>query len=284
MEFWKAIFGLLRRISIGPPLALLSAVVGVGAYFALPTHYAADVSIVLASPVNGGTVSTDRTKQGLTNPFLSFNDALKIGASIVILSMNTQDVWTELGAPKDGPTKITIDDGRTNPNVLDISGPYIYIRVVSQSPDRATEVLMTARERVATELHKWQKALGAPPNTYITSTDIVPPARPEADYSTNWQGAIGAAVLCLFAGLSIAYGVERRRVLKQHPAAPVPQPSPMPASQPVQLAVEVKAPADEAVEVDLEDSSATMEFPAYREEERSPVAVPRTASPDVGEK
>lgn len=304
MEFWKAIFGLLRRILIGPPLILLSAVVGVGVYLAVPPQYTADVSIVLATPVNGGTVITDKTKQGLTNPFLSFNDALKIGASIVILSMNTQDVWTQLGAPKDGPTEITIDDGRSNPNVLDISGPYIYIRVDTDSPERASAVLMTARKRVSAELFKWQRTLGAPPNTFITSTDIVPPSRPELDNSARWQGAIGGAVLFLFAGLAVAYGVLRRRALKPQPPAPaeaatpvvappvvapprVPAPvvtasvvaPPAVAPPPVVPAQKLPEPVAE-VPVGDDDASSTMEFPAYRAEDLSPV--PGKARQDDG--
>ncbi|WP_433436823.1 hypothetical protein [Nonomuraea sp. CA-141351] len=252
--------------------------VGVVVYAVIPAHYTTDVSLVLATPVNGGTVSTDKTKQGLTNPFLSFNDALKTGASIVILAMNTQDVWTQLGAPKNGPTEITIDDGRTNPNVLDINGPYIYIRVQSESPRQALAVLMAARQRVATELFKWQKTLGAPANTFITSTDIVPPSTPEADYSVNWQGAIGGAVLCLFLGLGIAYGVVVRRAPKPlqrpEPSAPVAAPS-----------APVEAPVGEPVELPEldDDSSATMEFPAYRGEPLSPVPGPRKANQDDGE-
>ncbi|MFI7132815.1 hypothetical protein ACIBQ1_44560 [Nonomuraea sp. NPDC050153] len=294
MEFWKAILGLLRRLRIGPPLVLLSILVGAVVYAVIPAHYTTDVSLVLATPVNGGTVPSDKTKQGLTNPFLSFNDALKTGASIVILSMNTQDVWTQLGAPKNGPTEITIDDGRSNPNVLDINGPYIYIRVDSESPQKATAVLMAARERVATELFKWQKALGAPANTFITSTDIVPPSTPESDHSVNWQGAIGGAVLTLFLGLGIAYGVVTRRAPKQQrlpepPAAvavplvaPVAAPAPIPAPEPMPVAQPVEAP--EPVPMDLdEDSSATMEFPVYRGEPLSPVPWPGKASQDNGE-
>ncbi|NUR86426.1 MAG: hypothetical protein HOY71_20265 [Nonomuraea sp.] len=270
---------------------------GATAYLVLPARYTADVSLVLATPVNGGTVSNDKTKQGLTNPFLNFNDALKTGASIVILAMNTQDVWTQLGAPKDGPTEITIDDGRTNPNVLDINGPYIYVRVASDSPERATAVLMAARQRVAAELFKWQKALGAPANTFITSTDIVPPAKPEADHSLNWQGAIGGALLCLFLGLGIAYGVLTRRApaiaaKPQAPArepvavAPVREPAPPapptpPAPEPVPERVEPPAPA--VLPALDEDSSATMEFPAYRGESLSPVPGPRKANQDDGE-
>ncbi|MGW2213405.1 hypothetical protein ACWCSD_00330 [Nonomuraea sp. NPDC001684] len=296
MEFWKAILGLLRRILIGPPLILLSILVGGVVYLVLPAHYTTDVSLVLATPVNGGTVNSDKTKQGLTNPFLSFNDALKTGASIVILAMNTQDVWTELGAPKDGPTEITIDDGRTNPNVLDINGPYIYIRVDSESPRQATTVLMAARERVASELFKWQKTLGAPPNTFITSTDIVPPSKPEADHSANWQGAIGGALLTLFLGLGIAYGVVVRREPRQRrqpepaapaappAAAPVPIPVPAPVPVPAPEPVEVQAAEPAELPVLDEDSSATMEFPAYRAGPLSPVPGPRKANQDDGEK
>ncbi|GAA3662932.1 hypothetical protein GCM10022224_028680 [Nonomuraea antimicrobica] len=292
-------------------MVLASLAVGVVVYSVLPVHYSADVSLVLATPVNGGTIPSDKTKQGLTNPFLSFNDALKTGASIVILSMNTQDVWTELGAPKDGPTEITIDDGRSNPNVLDINGPYIYVRVDSESPATATAVLMAARERVATELFKWQKALGAPANTFITSTDIVPPAEPEADHSLNWQGGIIAALLTLGVGFGIAYGVVHGRARRrpdlssppvvgavlgavQQPAlgpvqTPVPEPVGVPLGVPVVGPVvgpvgakaQAGEPAD-APEAD-EDSSATMEFPAYRGEPLAPVPGFRKASQDDGE-
>ncbi|MFG6198072.1 hypothetical protein [Nonomuraea sp. JJY05] len=260
-------------------------------YAVIPAHYTTDVSLVLATPVNGGTVPSDKTKQGLTNPFLSFNDALKTGASIVILSMNTQDVWTQLGAPKDGPTEITIDDGRSNPNVLDINGPYIYIRVDSESPRQATAVLMAARERVATELFKWQKALGAPPNTFITSTDIVPPSTPEADHSVNWQGGIGGAVLCLLLGLGIAYGVVTRRAPQQMKqpeplaaplAAPLAVPVAVPVVAPVAVPEPVPVPEPEPVEPD-EDSSSTMEFPVYRGDPLSPVPSPGKATQDKGE-
>lgn len=326
MEFWKAIFGLLRRILIGPPLVLLAVAVGVGAFFVVQPKYTADVSIVLATPVNGGTVNTDKTKQGLTNPFLSFNDALKIGASIVILSMNTQDVWTQLGAPKDGPTEITINDGRTNPNVLDISGPYIYIQVASDSPEKASQVLMTARKRVASELYKWQKALGAPANTFITSTDIVPPSRPEVDHSSRVEAAIGGGVVALLLGLAIAYGVTRRQAsrLVKAPAgapsateaapvveaaplaeaatvpetahangtangtaavkAPQPTPPPVPAQPPAPepaIPAAISEPFTKKPPLPADDdSSSTMEFPAYRVEDLS--TVPGKARQDDG--
>lgn len=276
MEFWKAIVGLLRHRFIGPPLLLLSTAVGLGAYLLLPAAYVADASLVLAAPVNGGTVGQGVNRQpGLTNPFLSFNDALKTGASIVILSMNTQDVWTELGAPKDGPTTIVIDDGRSNPNVLDISGPYIYIQVQSDSAQRTTAVLEAARERVAAELFKWQKALGAPPSTFITSTDIVPPAEPQADGSRNLQAAIGGFAGTLLAGLGVAYAVLRRRLPAAAPARRAPS---------AERAGGVRGTGDAGTAgagQDPPDSSSTMEFPAYQASPPAPGG--RKASNGSGE-
>ncbi|MEV4805812.1 hypothetical protein AB0K18_37930 [Nonomuraea sp. NPDC049421] len=278
MEFWKALLGLLTKVRIGPPLIVASILAGLAVHAFVPARHTTDVSLVLAMPVNGGTIPNDKTKQGLTNPFLSFNDALKTGASIVILSMNTQDVWTELGAPKDGPTDIVIDDGRSNPNVLDINGPYIYIQVTSDSPGRATSVLMAARQRVADELAEWQRALGAPPNTFITSTDIVPPSVPEADESLKWQAGIGAGLLVLVLGMGLAYALVIRR-----PARPVKQPAE--PDEPVPPAAAKAEEPEEPSEPEAadEDSSATVEFPAYRGEDLSPVPGPRKAGQDDGE-
>ncbi|TQS20213.1 hypothetical protein [Microbispora hainanensis] len=211
VEFWTTIAGLLRKWSIGLPLLAVSILAGTATFFVAPTRYEADTSLVLATPVNGGVYSRDPNRPlPRGNPLLQFNDALKTAASIVIQSMNTQDVWTQLGAPKDGPTTITIDDGRSNPRVLDISGPYIYIRVVAPSPETASSVLTKAQRRVRDELTGWQQTLGAPPSTYLTVANIVPPSKPEAMISTRWQLGIGVGLLVACAGLGLVYALTRR--------------------------------------------------------------------------
>ncbi|GAB3883574.1 hypothetical protein GCM10027612_15920 [Microbispora bryophytorum subsp. camponoti] len=105
------------------PLLAISILAGTVTFVLAPTRYEADTSLVLATPVNGGVYSRDPNRPlPRGNPLLQFNDALKTAASIVIQSMNTQDVWTQLGAPKDGPTTITIDDGRSNPGFWTSAG------------------------------------------------------------------------------------------------------------------------------------------------------------------
>ncbi|MGW5261838.1 hypothetical protein ACWEQG_12730 [Microbispora sp. NPDC004025] len=258
MEFWTTIAGLLRKWSVGLPLLAISILAGTVTFFVAPTRYEADTSLVLATPVNGGVYSRDPNRPlPRGNPLLQFNDALKTAASIVIQSMNTQDVWTQLGAPKDGPTTITIDDGRSNPRVLDISGPYIYIRVVAPSPAIASDVLTKAQRRVRDELTGWQRTLGAPPSTYLTVANIVPPSKPEAMLSTRWQVAAGAGLLVACAGLGLVYALTRRgerpllRKAPPPPRAPVPQAA---ALQAVPVAPVVSAYEDDDVDVVLWDT------------------------------
>ncbi|MBO3746969.1 hypothetical protein J5X84_12905 [Streptosporangiaceae bacterium NEAU-GS5] len=223
MGFWKTIAGLAWKWTVGLPLLALSLLAGVLAYTTASAHYRADTSLVLATPVNGGVVSKDPTKPvGVGNPLLQFNDALKTAASIVIQSMNTQDVWTQLGAPENGPTKITIDDGRSNPDVLDISGPYIYIQVDSNSAATVTTVLANTQKRVRQELINWQKALGAPPTTFLTVTYIVPPSRPEVQNAPKIEMAALVTLLIAFGGLCIGYWLVRRRSPRLSISSPKP--------------------------------------------------------------
>ncbi|MBD3143082.1 hypothetical protein [Microbispora bryophytorum] len=236
VEFWTTTAGLLRKWSIGLPLLAISILAGTVTFVLAPTRYEADTSLVLATPVNGGVYSRDPNRPlPRGNPLLQFNDALKTAASIVIQSMNTQDVWTQLGAPKDGPTTITIDDGRSNPRVLDISGPYIYIRVVAPSPAVASGVLTKAQRRVRDELTGWQQTLGAPPSTYLTVANIVPASKPEAMTSTRWQLAAGVGLLVACAGLGLAYALTRRGrvpLLRNAPPPPREPAPPAPAARP----------------------------------------------------
>ncbi|MEU8275506.1 hypothetical protein ACFYOK_26000 [Microbispora bryophytorum] len=240
MEFWTTTAGLLRKWSIGLPLLAISILAGTVTFVLAPTRYEADTSLVLATPVNGGVYSRDPNRPlPRGNPLLQFNDALKTAASIVIQSMNTQDVWTQLGAPKDGPTTITIDDGRSNPRVLDISGPYIYIRVVAPSPAVASGVLTKAQRRVRDELTGWQQTLGAPPSTYLTVANIVPASKPEAMTSTRWQLAAGVGLLVACAGLGLAYALTRRGRVPLLRNAPPPPREPAPPATAARPAVPV---------------------------------------------
>ncbi|MEU8244840.1 hypothetical protein [Nonomuraea sp. NPDC048916] len=212
MEFWKAILGLARQKLIGLPVFALAVGLAVAGFIVMPERYVTSVSMVLVSPSGGGSI--DRSKPlAQTNPLLQFTDDLRTTASILILAMNTSDVFKSVGVTEDGPTDLTIDDGRSNPELLGVgtTGPFIYVKVESDSPKTATSVLTAAQERVRTELEDRQNDLKAHPITFVQVEDVVL-LPPEADLSPKLQGMVGGALLGLLIGFGAAYAVVRKRL------------------------------------------------------------------------
>jgi hypothetical protein len=217
MDFWRAVLGLARSRLFGPPVILLSIAVGAIAYSLTPAHYVASAFMVLTTPTSGGSLEPDKPN-AVTNPLLQFNDGLKTTAGILIQSMNTPEVWASLGAPKKGPTKITIDDGSTNPDLLGTSttGPFIFIEVDARTPAKTTEVLERAQRHLRSELLERQKTLSAPQSTFIRVTDVVPASAPEVSRTSKWQVGGAATVLCAVAAFGLALAVDRFK----HPRRP----------------------------------------------------------------
>ncbi|WP_214103457.1 hypothetical protein [Acrocarpospora catenulata] len=184
--------------------------------------------MVLTTSAKG--VSTDPTKpSGLTNPLLQFTDGLKTTASILIQSMNAPNVKKSLGAPVGGTTDLVIDDGRTNPDLLDLSGPYIYISVDARTAEQAAAVVNKAQEMIKNELDSRQKVLGAPRSTFITVAEVVPESVPEMELGGKWQAGAAAFVLTLAGSFGIAYGIARARL----PKTPKPVVRPATSREPV---------------------------------------------------
>ncbi|WP_406319175.1 hypothetical protein OHA77_17910 [Streptosporangium sp. NBC_01639] len=229
MDFWKAIFGLIKRKLVGLPLLGLSLATALLAFFLVPTYYVSTASMVLTTPATGGTLSSDPTRPiGLTNPLLQFSDGLRVTAGILILSMNTPEVAADLGVVKDGPTEVTINDGRTNPDLLGIStnGPFVYVEVQSRSAAAAQDVVLKAKQRIRKELTERQQALRAPRSTFISVVDVVPSSTPEAKMSGKLTAAGGALFAVLFVGLGAAYGVTQVRASRRRVVTDVPPPAP----------------------------------------------------------
>lgn len=214
MDFWKSMLGLARHRFIGPPIFAAAIMAAVIAYFVMPTHYVTSTSMVLTTPATGGTLSADpQEPPGLTNPLLQFNDGLQTTAGILILSMNTPEAMSRLGVTPGGAVEVTINDGRTNPDLLGIStnGPYVYVEVDALSPAVADATVRRASLLLRQELAARQRALNAPPSTYIAITDVVPPGTPEAKDTTRWGAAAGVLGAVVAAGLGLAYLAERLR-------------------------------------------------------------------------
>jgi hypothetical protein len=212
MDFWKAILGLAHRKLFIVPLVASAIAVALSGYFLTPLRYASSATMVLVTPAFGGTLSQDPTKQtDLTNPMLNFSNTLKTASAVLIQAMNTREAAAELGAPKGGPDKLTIDDGRTNPDLIDGNGPFVYVACESRSASEAKDVVVRAQQRMRLELVDRQKLMGAPPETYLTIVDVVAPTTPKVSRSARFKIGAMAFVASVVFGFTLAYALQRRR-------------------------------------------------------------------------
>ena len=206
MEFWRVILGLIRRKLLILPLLAAAVTLGIAGYFLTPLKYISSTTMVLAVPAFGGTLSKDPAHPtNLTNPMLNFSDDLKTASAILIHAMNTPEVAKELGVVKGGPTKLTIDDGTTSPDMILNNGPFVYIAGESTSRTEAKDVVIRAQKRMRQELIDRQKSFGAPPETYVALDDVVSPSTPKVTRADNIKVGGIAFAMCFAFGLSGAY-------------------------------------------------------------------------------
>ncbi|MGI5268598.1 hypothetical protein ACQEUU_05560 [Nonomuraea sp. CA-218870] len=212
MGFWKTVVGLALRKSVGPPVVVAAVLLALAGWLLVPNRYVSTASMVLTVPASGGTLETlPESKPGLTNPLLQFNDALRTTAGILILATNTPEVAASLGVAEGGPTSLTINDGRTNPDLLGIStnGPFVYVEVESTSPRVVREVMAKAQQRVKLELAERQVALDAPISTHIGILDVMPASVPKPIVQDRLMAAAGGAFAGVTLGLALAFALTR---------------------------------------------------------------------------
>jgi hypothetical protein len=214
MDFWIRVAGLLRHRWVVVPAVLTATALGLLAYLATPKAYESTATMVLTTTEFGGTESRDPAAPAdLTNPLLNFSDSLRTTSAILIQAMGTKDVSRQLGVRK--PTTLVVDDGRTNPDLLGLNGPFLFISVKSASAEDARDIVIAAQEVMRTKLDDWQRSLGAPRRTFVSIADVVPPGVPEPDRSRATKLAVVAGLAGLVIVLAIAYaanlGSARRR-------------------------------------------------------------------------
>ncbi len=184
MEFWVTIVGLLRRKRVIIPTLLVALTLGAVAFLGTPNTYTSSTTMVLTTTPYGGTESQDPTKPNeLTNPMLNFDDSLKTTSAILIEAMNTKGVADELDVS--GPTTLIVNDGRTNPNLLGLNGPFLYVVGQSTSATEAKRVVVEAQKLMETKLRQWQADLNAPQKTYVSLADVVPPTTPQPRHAAK---------------------------------------------------------------------------------------------------
>jgi hypothetical protein len=218
MEFWSTIGALLRRKRVLLPALLVGLALGVVADKGTPVSYISSTTMVLTTTEYGSSESQDPTlPTNLTNPMLNFNGSLTTTSAILIESMNTKGIRTQLGVA--GPTRLVVDDGRSNPNLLGLNGPFLFIEGMSTSPTEAQRVVVEAQKLMRQKLHDWQIALNAPKTTFVSLQDVVPPTAPEPDRGRATKLAIIAFLLGFLLCLGIAYFGHQFRARRRARAA-----------------------------------------------------------------
>jgi hypothetical protein len=219
MEFWLTIVGLIRRKRVIIPAVLVATLFGLAVYLFTPVSYVSSTTMVLTTTEYGGTESQDPSKPtDLTNPMLNFNDSLTTTSAILIEAMNTKDVAAQLGA-EDGPTRLVIDDGRTNPDLLGLNGPFLYIEGRSTAPDDAQRTVVEAQHLMRAKLLDWQSALNAPEKTYVSLVDVVSPTAPEAIRARATKLGLMAFIFGFLLSMGIAYFGHQIRARRRSRAA-----------------------------------------------------------------
>lgn len=210
MDFWKAVVGLARMPRVFVPTLLLALALGLAAFVAVPTSFVSSTTMVLTTTEFGGTQSRDPdAPTELVNPMLTFNDSLRTSADMLIWSMASRDVKSEL--ERDGRVELTVNDGRTNPELLSFNGPIVYVSAESDDPDLAENAVALASTMMREKLLQWQEEMAAPSTTYISMLDVVPPSNSDADYGRKLKLAMLAFAAGILLGMAVAYGWTRAR-------------------------------------------------------------------------
>ncbi|MEV0583068.1 hypothetical protein [Nonomuraea sp. NPDC050310] len=238
---------------------MLALALAAGGFFLVPARYAASASMILVAPPSGGTLSFDPTKPvGLTNPLLQYNDSMRTVSSILILTLNSPAVQRELGIVENGPVKLTVDDGRSNADLMGMtnSGPFVHLAAEAPSGAVVQDTISRAEKRIRSELLRQQKVLGAPQGTYIAinSVTVLPP---KPVWTNTITAVLGGFLLGMAGGLGVAYFVIARRrpgtpeaalVAPAEPVIAEPVTVPAPRMSPAKKDAAVLKSAEEASE------------------------------------
>jgi hypothetical protein len=222
MEIWSTIIGLVRRPLVTVPALLLATVLAAVAYVSTGATYVSSTTMVLTMTEYGGTETEDPTEPTqLINPLLNFNGSLQTTSAILIQTMATPDVRSQLGVTEGGATQLVVNDGRTNPELLGLSGPFLYVEGRSTSEAAASRVVVAAQKEMRKQLSEWQRSLNAPQKTYLSLVDVVPPTAPRADTGRAVKLGVLAFLFGFVLLLASAYLGHRVRARRRARAAVV---------------------------------------------------------------
>lgn len=218
MDFWAAVAVLLRRWYVTFPAFLLTISGAYFAYIGMPPRYESSAALVLTVPTTGSTQSTRPGKpEFLINPLLNFDGGLNMTASLLVRVLASAKTAEELGIRPGGDVEYTVNNGHPNPELL-VNTPFLMIEGVSTDPASAQRIVRKVVDRAKVELVRRQRLLNAPPATYITISEVIPPTTAVVDNRGRLRPVAAATLLGLcaalmggFAAESVSTNLRRRR-------------------------------------------------------------------------
>lgn len=208
MDFWRTVLVLFRRWYVVLPAFLLALGGCAAVYASVPVVYVSTSVLVLTTPLTGATEYVEKPRPDLlTNPLLNFDRGLSTSAALIIQALGTPEMAAQLGAAPGGRTTYQVTNGSTNPELL-TSGPFVFIMGESRDRDAAQAVVQRVAAQARVELQRRQEELKAPPQTYITVAEVVPPTTPETQGGSRVRAAAAALGLGVVTALGSGYAAE----------------------------------------------------------------------------
>ena len=207
MDFSATVRVVVRRWYVVLPV-LLVALAGVAAmYRTAPVQFQSNAVLLLHSPTTGGTQYANGFQPDKTNPLLSSGRGIDLTGTVLIQAMQTASFTRLIAVPDDGSTTYSVNNGTENPELV-TNGPFVFITVISGSPQEAQDLVRRAVAAAHGELLRRQAMLGAPPSTFVEMTEIIPASDPAPLRGGGLRAAAAALALGMLLALSSAFACE----------------------------------------------------------------------------
>jgi len=196
VDFRQTITTLGRRWYVAIPVFVL--VVGIIGLITVSTkhQYESTGTVVLREPSlaqSGGAKGG-----GPPNPMLSFPDSLTTDAELLVQSLNSPSSAAAIAQLGGGNATFLASNGNLN-------GPFIMVTADSLTAAPAAKTVALAFKFAGDELAQREKALGAPPISYIVLDNVVPPTDPALKIGGKSRLALSALIMALAATLTVTF-------------------------------------------------------------------------------
>lgn len=195
MDFVASVRVLLRRWYVVAPLVLLTLGACALAWLRVAPTYVLTASVLLRNP----SIQAD-PDSGARNPYVDFGN-LAIPARVISDVMMQERVRAELSA-RGATTEYEVAPDSSS--VV----PLLIVEVKAASETMAVQTGELVVDRIGEELESRQRALGAPPMTFITPEVITPPVKAEPTYASRLRAVAGLLGVGALLSVAAAFLVE----------------------------------------------------------------------------